>query len=136
MSIFFLLLLTLTLFISCKDPSFDSGTDNREAEIPIPIINYSVAQYFPHDTTLFTEGLLFHDGALFESTGSPENITYARSLIGISDLETGKFEPKIELDKNRYFGEGIVFLNNKLYQLTYKNQVCFVYDAKTFQQLG
>ena len=43
---------------------------------------------------------------------------------------------KCELDKTKYFGEGIAFLNNKLYQLTYKNHLGFIYDAKSFKQIS
>jgi len=56
-------------------------------------------------------------------------------MIGTVDLETGKFSKKIELDRSKYFGEGIVFFKDKLYQLTYKNQLGFIYDATTFQHI-
>ena len=132
----FLSFCSIILLNSCTDNSRNSETA-KPASIPAtPLINYAVTHYFPHDTTLFTEGFSFYDGQLFESTGSPEELPQTRSLIGISDLPTGKFTSKIEIDKSIYFGEGIVFLNNKLYQLTYKNQVGFIYDAKTFKQLG
>lgn len=126
-------LFILMLFGSC---SGNSGSANSEPVPTTPIINYAVTHYFAHDTSLFTEGLLFHNGQLFESTGSPEELPQTKSVIGISDLTTGKFTPKIEIDKSKYFGEGIVFFNNKLYQLTYQNQVGFIYDAKTFKQTG
>lgn len=104
-------------------------------EVPVtPVINYAVKQSFPHDAALFTEGLLVHNGQLFESTGSPQNLPLAKSMIGVIDLQTGKFDEKIMLDK-MYFGEGIVFLNNKLYELTYKNKVGFVYDGATYKKL-
>jgi len=51
-------------------------------------------------------------------------------------MKTGKINKKIELDKKLYFGEGIEFFKNKLYQLTYKTKIGFVYDAKTFKQLS
>ena len=102
----------------------------------IQTISYSVVKYFPHDTNLFTEGLLFHDGQLFESTGSPGGLPQSRSLIGIIDTATGKMSVKEEIDRTKYFGEGIVFFNDKLYQLTYKNNIGFIYDAKSFKQLG
>lgn len=127
---------SLTLFSGCSDNSANSRSETSESIPMTPIINHMVTNYFVHDTSLFTEGLLFHNGHLFESTGSPSELPQTKSLIGISDLATGKFSPKIEIDKNKYFGEGIVFLDNKLYQLTYKNQVGFIYNAKTFKKIG
>lgn len=127
---------SILVFNSCSDNSANSGSETSESTPATPIINYAVTQYFAHDTSLFTEGHLFHNGHLFESTGSPEDLPFTKSVIGISDLTTGKFSPKIEIDKSKYFGEGIVFLNDKLYQLTYKNQLGFIYDAKTFKEIG
>jgi glutamine cyclotransferase len=100
-----------------------------------PVINFTVVNSFPHDDSLYTEGFLFHNGQLFESTGSPDDLSQTKSLIGIDDLSTGKFDKKIEIDKSKYFGEGISFFKNKLYELTWKNHLCFVYDAKTFKLL-
>ena len=130
------IILTLIIIYSCHSNS-KSGEENISESIPtVPLINYSVSHYYPHDTTLFTEGFLFHNGRLFESTGSPDDIPQAKSTIGITNLTTGTFEKKIELDKTKYFGEGIVFLDNKLYQLTYKNQEGFIYNAETFKRTG
>ena len=106
-----------------------------ESSKPVPIINYTVTNIFPHDTTLFTEGLVVYNGELFESTGSPEEFPHAESLIGKIDLATGKMDIKVKLDKAKYFGEGIVFLKDKLYLLTYKNKMGFIYDAKSFKQI-
>jgi glutaminyl-peptide cyclotransferase len=131
-----ILILALILLNGCSDSSTNSDTDTSESTPTTPLINYVVTNYFAHDTSLFTEGFLFYNGHLFESTGSPEELPQTKSVIGISDLTAGKFEPKIEIDKSKYFGEGIVFLNNKLYQLTYKNQIGFIYDAKTFKGIG
>jgi len=80
--------------------------------------------------------LLFHDNKLFESTGDVDYLPQTRSTFGIADLETGKLEVKVEIDKTTYFGEGIVALNDKIYQVTLQNQVGFVYDAKTFKKIG
>jgi glutaminyl-peptide cyclotransferase len=98
-------------------------------------INYTLITKLPHDTVSFTEGFLFYDNLLFESTGSPENLPQTKSVFGIVDLKTGKINKKAELDK-MYFGEGIAILNDKLYQLTYKNHIGFVYNTKSFKQLG
>ena len=102
----------------------------------IQSISYSVVKTYPHDTESFTEGLLFHDNHLFESTGSPVEFPKTRSVIGIVDFKTGKIDIKLEFDRNKYFGEGIVFFNDKLFQLTYLNQTGFIYDSKTYNQIG
>lgn len=102
----------------------------------IPEIKFTVENQYPHDINSFTEGFLFHEGKLFESTGSPDNLPQTKSLFGVVDLKTGKIDVKVEIDRNTYFGEGIVFLNDKIFQLTYKNQTGFIYDAKTFKNIG
>ena len=136
-SLSFFVLVFIILLYSCTGNTKSSETNIVESTSPIPVINYSVTGSFPHDTTLFTEGFLIYNGNLFESTGSPEELPQTRSVIGVIDLTTGKVDKKVELDKTKkYFGEGIVFLNNKLYQLTYKNQLGFIYDAKSFKQIG
>lgn len=110
----------------------DKTVDNTPATI-----NYSVIQAIPHDTSSFTEGLLFHEGQLYESTGTePSMPEDRRSLFGIVDPKTGRITKKAELDRNKYFGEGIVFLNGKVYQLTWTTKTGFIYDARTFAKLG
>jgi glutaminyl-peptide cyclotransferase len=99
-------------------------------------INFSVVNAYPHDTTSFTEGFLVHDGQLYESTGYTEEYPSSRSLFGVVDLKTGKIQTKVEIDRKKYFGEGIVFLNGKIYQLTYTTKIGFIYDAKTFKKIG
>jgi glutamine cyclotransferase len=56
--------------------------------------------------------------------------------MGIVDLKTGKMDIKVELDRNNFFGEGIVFFGDKLFQLTYKNQVGFIYDSRSYAKTG
>jgi len=104
--------------------------------IPIPTIDFVYIKSYPHDTTSFTEGLLIHNGNLFESTGSPIELPWTKSLFGIVDLSTGKIDTKVKLDRVRYFGEGITFLNGKVFQLTYKTKVGFIYDATSFKKMG
>ncbi|HUZ61305.1 MAG TPA: glutaminyl-peptide cyclotransferase [Hanamia sp.] len=120
---------------SCNNPK-TKATNSGQPVSNIPVISYTVPHYFPHDTNLYTEGFLFHNGELFESTGSPKELDQTESVIGIDNLTTGKFSKKIEIDKTKYFGEGIVFLNDKLYQLTYKKQLGFIYDANSFKKIG
>ena len=132
-----LLVITLLLYFFCSSCKDNSNKANKPATATTtPVINYAVKNVFPHDTSLFTEGLLVHDGQLFESTGSPDNFLHTKSLVGLVDLKTGTIDKKIELDRAKYFGEGIVIFKDKLYQLTYKNQVGFIYDLKSFRQIG
>ena len=126
----------MTFLYSCSEGPTKPEFEAKVSTPTTPMIDYVLTNTFAHDTSLFTEGLLFHNGQLFESTGSPADLAQTKSLIGISDLKTGKFSPKVELDKTKYFGEGIVFINNKLYQLTYKNKLGFIYDAKSFKNIG
>jgi glutamine cyclotransferase len=126
------------IIAGCFFCSCNSGEGEEEEMVsagPVtPAIKYKEIDYFLHDTSLFTEGLLVHDGQLYESTGSPD--ANRRSLIGVNDLKTGNFIQKVALANKEYFGEGIVFFKDKLYQLTYKNHIGFIYDAKTFKQTG
>ncbi len=96
-------------------------------------INYTVANRFPHDTTSFTEGLLVHNGQLFESTGHTGYYASSRSLFGIVDKSTGKIAIKAEIDKTKYFGEGIAITAGKVYQLTETSEIGFMYDTGTFK---
>jgi glutamine cyclotransferase len=124
------------LFASCANTPSKTDTNNTYSMTGIPVIPYAVTGYFPHDSSLFVEGFLLHNGKLYESTGSPSGLPQYKSIIGITDLNTGKCSPKIEIDKSKYFGEGIAILNNKLYQLTYTTHVGFIYDLKTYKKIG
>lgn len=139
MRVLFTYVLLANLLICCNGNAKQPEEENINIELNkgIPVkINYAVINSFPHDTSLFTEGFLIHDGKLYESTGSPENLLNTRSVICTDDLNTGKIDKKVEIDKSKYFGEGIVFLRDKLYQITYKNQLGFIYNATTYKQIG
>jgi glutaminyl-peptide cyclotransferase len=94
-----------------------------------PVHSYKIVKAYPHDPTAFTEGLEFHGGALWESTG-----LNGSSSIRKVDLDTGKVIENHPLS-TLYFGEGITFFGDRLYQLTYQSGVAFVYDPKTFRQI-
>ena len=124
------------LLTACGDDRERSTNGNPEdSQSRIPIINYAVMKTHPHDTNSFTEGFLVHDGKLYESTGSPEDMPETRSLFGIVDTSTGRIDKKVEVDRD-YFGEGICFLGGKVYQLTYQHGQGFIYDAGNFNKLG
>lgn len=128
-------ILITILIIGCNNNTDTNNKSSNRSINGITLIEYSVNKSYPHSIDSYTEGLLFHDNKLFESTGSPENYPNTRSVIGIVDLKTGEIDVKIEIDRNKYFGEGILIFNNKLYQLTYKNQIGFIYDLQSFGQI-
>jgi glutamine cyclotransferase len=129
--------IALTLLASCNNPPQQDPEEGKAVDNTPPVINYSVTQVLPHDTSSFTEGLLVHEGKLYESTGTePEMPPGRRSLFGVLEPKTGKISVKAEIDRNKYFGEGISFLHGKVYQLTWTTKLGFIYDAKTFSKLG
>lgn len=91
---------------------------------------------YPHDTKNYTQGLTFWNGELYEATGDPNQD--GSSMVAKMNMATGQplqkgattLQQKLDASK---FGEGIAILNNEIYQLTWKNQQCFVYDLTTFQ---
>jgi glutaminyl-peptide cyclotransferase len=103
------------------------------AELPpepdIPTYRYKIVNTFPHDPQAFTQGLEFHDGYLYEGTGQ-----YGKSSLRRVELRTGRIV-QIHRLPSEYFGEGITILGDKIYQLTWQNGVCFVYDRRTFRQI-
>lgn len=135
MKSFLILFISIIFFVACnpKEPKPASDLDPSEKETAL--ISFSIVKVLPHDTMSFTEGLFFNEGQLYESTGSPDNVPDARSVFGIVDIQTGKINIKAELDRKNYFGEGVILISGKIFQLTYKNQECFVYDAKTFKRI-
>jgi glutamine cyclotransferase len=88
---------------------------------------FTVVAVYPHDAAAFTQGLVVHDGELYEGTG-----LYGASTVRRVDLATGRPEKQRALNM-RYFGEGIAILDGLLYQLTWQNGVVVVYDVDTFE---
>ena len=118
------IILLLFVIASCSPERKPAETKSDNT-----FLKYSARGVFPHDTQAFTEGLVIHRGKVIESTGG-EN-----SWIAEANIETGAQDKKVTIDK-AYFGEGITILNNKIYQLTWKSKVCFIYDANTYKKIG
>ncbi|NLJ37371.1 MAG: glutaminyl-peptide cyclotransferase, partial [Candidatus Atribacteria bacterium] len=91
---------------------------------------YQVVAIYPHDPQAFTQGLIFHEGFLFESTG-----LYGESSLRKIDLRTGNVLFKKKIDEI-YFAEGLTLFNNILIQLTWKSYLGFLYEVDTFEQIG
>ncbi len=118
------------LFISCNNNTNDNSTVDDAGNPPPPTLSYRLIKEYPHDTTHYTEGLIWHNNALYESTGNE-----GQSELIKADLVTGKEEQKVNLPDTD-FGEGIAIIGNKIYQLTYQNHKAYVYDLATFKKLN
>ena len=91
------------------------------------LLNYTIVNTYPHDTASFTEGLEFYKDTLYESIG-----LYKKSKLLKTDYKTGKIYKSLKLD-DMYFGEGITFINNKLYLLTWQEKTGFIYNVNTWK---
>lgn len=91
---------------------------------------YKIIATYPHSPDAYTQGLEFHNGFLYESTGH-----YGESSLRKVDYKTGEVLEKIELEKE-YFAEGITILNDRIYQLTWKEDVGFIYNIDNLEKTG
>lgn len=132
-----LLIISLSLlFISCNDNDKTHGdditvkTEEPTPSVPAPKnIALNILATYPHDTSAYTQGLEFHNGKLLEGTGDFES-----SSLRITNAKTGAVEGKHVMGTPEVFGEGITVFKNKIYQLTWQNQVVHVYDVKNINQ--
>ena len=123
-------LFPFVLLAACHNDDVKKDSPNNTTPINEPAqLQFTITNQYPHDTSTYTEGLEFYNHTLYESGGQ-----YGVSKLVSVDLNSGKDIKKISLDK-KYFGEGITIVNNKIYQMTWKEKTCFVYDAKTFAKL-
>ena len=91
--------------------------------------SYVIKNTYPHDIGAYTQGFEYYNGFFYEGTGQ-----YGESSIRKTEIHTGEILKARNLPGD-IFGEGITILNNKLYQITYRSQVGFVYDLQTFELL-
>ena len=93
------------------------------------LYGYRVVNTYPHEITAFTQGLIYRDGELWEGTGKN-----GLSRLARIDLESGERKQIIQL-ADRYFGEGIEMIGDRIYQLTWRAHMVFVYDRENLEQL-
>lgn len=94
-----------------------------------PVYGYEIVRQYPHDPEAFTQGLIFRDGFLYESTGQ-----VGRSTLRKVRLETGEVVQRYPIP-NDMFGEGLTDWGSQLIQLTWVTNVGFVYDLASFKEL-
>jgi len=130
---------SMTLGIKLISAKIYRGGGFQEASTNIVLLaakspekmTYKIEKVFPHDTSAYTEGLLYQDGYLYESTGDEGHSTLRKV-----DVVTGKVIKMARLDA-QYFGEGISIVGDKIIMLTYKQpEKAFVFDKKTFNLLS
>jgi glutaminyl-peptide cyclotransferase len=92
-------------------------------------LDYEVVSFYPHDPDAFLQGLVWHEGSLYESTG-----LYGHSTLRRVDLSTGKVLKSISLPRD-LFGEGLAIVGKRMIQLTWTSKVGLVYDLESFKLL-
>jgi glutaminyl-peptide cyclotransferase len=119
----------LIFFAACNSGDKQADHDDSLTVAPIPLIKYNIMSVYPHDTSAYTQGLEFYNGKLYEGTGDFKN-----SSLRITDYKTGKVEKKHMMGTDTIFGEGITILKNKIYQLTWRSHIIYVYDIKNIEK--
>lgn len=97
------------------------------AEAEVKEYKVEVVAEYPHDVEAYTQGLFFHDGQMYESTG-----LHGKSTLRKVDFTTGEAVQKIGFNE-KYFIEGSVVMGDNLYVLTWETRMAFIYDAETME---
>lgn len=126
-AIILLIAITLSLSGCLLQPQ---GEDSLVPAGMLPHMTYEVVNTYPHDPTAFTQGLIYHAGYLYESTG-----LYGESSLRKVELETGEVLQRVELPANT-FGEGLALWEDRLFQLTWQEGIGFIYALTDFAFLG
>src|SRR5215469_10317311 len=115
----------IAAFLLCVAASPPAGT----APVPERRWGFEIVHTYPHDANAFTQGLIYADGHLYESTG-----LNGRSSLRMVELSTGNVVQKHDLPAE-YFGEGLTDWGSTLVQLTWTSHRAFVYDCSSFRLL-
>ncbi len=120
----------LTVACGAPPPTAASGPPGRTAAIATPVarLELAVVAAYPHDSRAFTQGLLWHDGKLYESTGM-----YGRSSLREVEVVTGRVVRRVDLDPS-VFAEGLALAGGHLFQLTYQAEIAWAWDLATLRQ--
>lgn len=132
-----LLAVALSSLQACREPEEETVTpveigpadaSSSSPSAAIERLRIRVKAKYPHATDAFTQGLLWHEGALYESTGR-----YGRSTLRRVRLEDGEVLDERDLD-SAFFGEGLARVDDRLIQLTWRSGVAVVSDLETLDQ--
>jgi len=116
--------------VACGSPEPSAAApDAPGTATPEVRLELEVVASYPHDAGAFTEGLLWHRGRLYESTGM-----YGTSSLREVDLASGRVLRRRDLEPQQ-FGEGLALAGGELFQLTYQAELGWVWDLATFARL-
>ncbi|MFL5539759.1 MAG: glutaminyl-peptide cyclotransferase [Longimicrobiaceae bacterium] len=125
-----MLTLGLLAFCACKDGGGKNPPLDQPPRPVAPVATVDVIRSFPHDTSAYTQGLVWHEGFLYESTGRT-----GHSSLRKVQLDSGKVLRRIDIPSPT-FAEGLALFGGRLYQLTWQDQVGFIYELDTFRRVG
>lgn len=118
--------ITAKLYQAGKSQDFTTNVILLAAKAPEEL-TFTVEKVYPHDTSSYTEGLIYQDGVLYESDGGRVAEGSGQSSIRKADLATGRVIKKKDIDP-KIFAEGIAIVGDKIVQLTYTEKIGYVYD--------
>jgi glutamine cyclotransferase len=120
-----LLVFVICFFLNCENNHISKDI-TLKSDSSTPVYRPKILYVYPHDQDAFTQGMLFYNGFMYESTG-----LYGHSSLRKVELESGSIIKKIDLSPD-YFGEGITLFNNQVIQLTWHAKKGFIYDLDHF----
>lgn len=122
---------SILFLLSCNNndsPELDLSIMPPTVAAP-DLLSYNISNIYPHDTTAYTQGLEVYNGKLYEGTGD-----FEPSSLRITNIKTGKIEKKHVMGADSIFGEGITIFKDIIYQLTWTNNIVYVYDVKNIDK--
>lgn len=134
----YIVILFVAMAFACKPepPNTNQNINNNvnqnstpKLTTGVPVYGYEIVNTFKHDPKAFTQGLVYHNGFLYESTGQ-----YGESTLRKVELESGKVLQKFDL-KDDIFGEGITIIADKIYQISWREGLAWSYNLGDFKML-
>jgi glutamine cyclotransferase len=107
-----------------------AGPSAPQRAVTAPTARYQVVHVYPHDPLAFTQGLVFLDGVLYEGTG-----LNGRSTVRKVKLENGEVL-QVQKVADEYFGEGITVWRDRVFELTWRSGIGFIYDRASLARVG
>ncbi|MFY9115502.1 MAG: glutaminyl-peptide cyclotransferase [Bacteroidales bacterium] len=121
---------TYSLFLFALLLTIPVATTQSGQNKPVKEYKYKIEEVLPHNIGSYTQGFFYHNGYFYESTGQ-----YGSSMMAKTDIPTGRILQSHALDRT-YFGEGACVHNGLIYQLTWTEKTCFIYELSTLKLIA